>query len=268
MPNHKKEWITMKYKKIFYVIFVTIIAAFLNLISSSNRFINQLIKMNLLPVNTEVEHVKEISLIVSIVFSLIFISIKLAKEQIKNINSIEERNLLINMTKNILKDVLMEKFSKNFSSFNIRIFTQKYPRLYAFFDFFHIKNYKKVFKIKNIPQIAETGTTKDLEFEVFPKWQGLVGLCFENRCIIYDDNLQENNDKQYNLVNNQLSKTSNLEWSICFPLFDTKDNIVSIISFDGQKKINIEEKQETELSRQIIVFSIMLHDAVPQLFRR
>ena len=81
-------------------------------------------------------------LIASIVLSVILLSSTSAKAQIKHELILEQRNLLIKMNKDNLKTALVEKFSKEFSNFNIRIFIPKHPRWYALLKWLHIKNYK------------------------------------------------------------------------------------------------------------------------------
>ena len=227
-----------------------------------------LIENGILSEKVNIDLIQDICLWVSIILSVWLLSYNLLKAQIDYERILEQRNLLIKMNKENLKTALVEKFSNKFSNFNIRIFIPKHPNLYAILKFFHIKKYRISFIIKNIPQIAEARITNDLEFEVYPKCQGLVGICYNRKVMYYDDKLTKNNSTEYNLGDNQITRTSNLEWSICCPVFDSLNNVIAIISLDGTEKLTIDKNKEADLSKQIIVFSRMLYDAVPQLFRR
>ena len=108
-----------------------------------------------------------------------------------------------------------------------------------------------------------------MEFEVSPDPQGLVGLCYNIRSVVYDDDLERNNgDDIYNLTEYQLSRTTNLKWSICCPVFDTSNTVIAILALDGKNQITIDDNNKSEIRNQIVVFSRLLYDAVPQLFRR
>ena len=259
-----------KAKIILSVLIFTAIPSFLSYVSNSDYFFTKLINTGIFSENItkSIDLIQDGCLIASIVLSVILLSATSAKAQIKHELILEQRNLLIKMNKDNLKTALVEKFSKEFSNFNIRIFIPKHPRWYALLKWLHIKNYKVFFIIKNIPQIAEVGITTNLEFEVYPKCEGLVGLCYKEKVMYYDDNLTKNNSTSYNLGDNQIARTSNLEWSICCPVFDSANNVIAIIALDGTEKLTIDKSREIELSKQIVVFSRMLYDAVPLLFRR
>ena len=259
---------TKTVKIIFSVFVFTAIPGFLSYISNSDYFFAKLIENGILIKEEKIDMIQDICLIASIVLSVVLLSFNLAKAQIKHEQILEQRNLLIRMNKDNLKTALVEKFSKEFSYFDIRIFIPKHPKWYAVLQRLHIKKHKVSFVIKNIPQIAEAGITTNLEFEVYPKCEGLVGICYKKKVIYYDDNLTKNNSTEYNLGDNQIARTSNLEWSICCPVFDSSNNVIAIIALDGTEKLTIDKSREAELSKQIVVFSRMLYDAVPQLFRR
>ena len=149
----------------------------------------------------------------------------------------------------------------------MRIFVPKYHWLYSLADRFKIGGIKKRFVIKNIDLIADTGITKDLQFEVSPMVEGLVGKCYRDKCVLWDDKLESTNSTKYNLDAHQISRTTDLKWSICCPIYGNTGEIVAILALDGKTttQINDEEKQ---LGLELTAFSRMLFDAVPQLFKR
>ena len=86
--------------------------------------------------------------------------------------------------------------------------------------------------------------------------------------MVFDDNLEHSNSTDYNLGENQISRTSNLKWSICCPIFDTNNAVVAILALDGKSKITIAEENAPILNEHIVAFSRLLYDSVPQLFKR
>ena len=172
------------------------------------------------------------------------------------------------MNKNILSSSLGKRFLSESSSFDIRIFIPKNPILYKIADKLKIKDIQKKFTIKNIDLIAEQGIAKNLEFEVSPNPQGLVGMCYDTKAMVYDDDLEHTNDKKYQLKENQINRTSDLKWSICCPVTNESNTIIAIIALDGKTRIKIDKAKEETLREEMVTFSCMLYDAVPQLFKR
>ena len=86
--------------------------------------------------------------------------------------------------------------------------------------------------------------------------------------MVCDDDLEHTNDKIYRLSPNQISRTSNLKWSICCPICDDSNNVVAIVALDGKTKITLDKKKETALQEEMSAFCYMLYDSVPQLFKR
>ena len=172
------------------------------------------------------------------------------------------------MTKNILASSLGKRFLSQASSFDIRIFVPKHPILYKLAERFGYEKYHKKFTVKNIDLISEQGITKNLEFEVYPNEEGLVGMCYNTKYMVCDDDLEHTNDKIYRLSQNQINRTSNLKWSICCPICDDSNSVVAIVALDGKTKITLDKKKETALQEEMSAFCYMLYDSVPQLFKR
>ncbi len=258
------------YKTILSVLLFTAIPSVLSYVSNSNLLFEKLINQNILSKDINIQYVQDICSWLSILLSVILLSLNLARTQIEFDNVLEQRNLLIKMNKDNLRTALCEKFSGDFNHFDIRLFIPKHPKLYALYDFLGLSDYKTFFVVKNIPQIADPGVTSNLEFQVSPQTekQGLVGECYNDGRIVYDDNLAKTNSKLYNLKNNQITQTVNLEWSICCPIFSSYNKVVAIIALDGKNKLSLNNEKIDELRKQILVFSKMLYEAVPQLFRR
>lgn len=255
-------------KQIISVVIFSAIPAFLSYLANSSLIFNKLIEYGVLGKNVNVELIQDYCLWIGIILSAIVLSTNLLVTKIKYENILEQRNLLIKMNKNILSTSLGKRFLSNTSSFDIRIFIPKHSLLYKLADKLHFASLSRKFIIKNIDLIAEQGITKDLQFEVFPNPQGLVGMCYDTKLVVFDDDLEHTNSNSYNLKTNQIDRTSNLKWSICCPICDNNDTVVAIMALDGKAPIKISKEKETALNKEIVAFSRMLYDSVPQLFKR
>lgn len=257
-----------KIKIVASVVIFTAIPSLLSYIANSNSAIVRLQRLNIIDKDINTGLIKDLCLLSSIILSVILLSFNLAKSKIKNEDIIEQRDLLLKLAKDMFGGALKKILSQNCSDFDVRIFVPKHPNLYRITELLHFNNIKKKFVIKNVSQIAQEGLTKNLEFQVYPNAQGLVGECYKNKALVYDDELNKTNSINYNLDINQITRTSNLEWSICCPICDKDNNVISIIALDGRKKITINAGKKDDLCKQVYAFSQMLYDAVPTLFRR
>lgn len=248
--------------------FISFLAAFLSYVSNSDYIFSLLINNNILNATVDVNAIQDVCLWVGIAISAIGLSRRLIIAETKHEQVLEERNQLIQMNKDLLSGALTNICTANVMDFDIRIFLPKYPRWYKFCRKFSLWNCKEKFVIKNVDVIAEARTTSKLEFEVFPNAQGLVGTCYKEAALVYDDNLEVTNSTNYNLTRYQITRTSDLKWCICCPIFDSNDAVVAILALDGRTLIRIDAQNKDVLVNQILTFSNMLYASVPQLFRR
>ena len=255
-------------KEILLVIIFSAIPSTLSYLANSSLVFDKLIQWRILSEGINVPLIQDYCLWIGIVFSAICLSLNLIITKIKYDGILDERNLLIKMNKDILSSSLGKRFLSDSSAFDIRIFIPKHLLLYKITDRLRINNISKKFIIKNVDLIANQGVTKDLQFEVSPKQEGLVGLCYHNKVMVYDDDLENTNNKNYSLNQNQISRTTNLKWSICCPVCDENDTVIAIIALDGKTKITIDKEKEVALRTDLLAFSRMLADSVPQLFKR
>lgn len=265
-------------KQIVTVFVLSAIPSILSYMASSSLIFDKMKEYGIIGDSINIPFIQDCCLWIGIIISALTLSLNLIITKAKYDEILEQRNLLIKMNKSVLSSSLGKRFLSDSSTFDIRIFIPKHPILYKFLDKLNktkasklLKNKKvssKKFIIKNIDLIAEQGTTKNLQFEVEPKRQGLVGLCYEKRAMVFDDELENTNSLNYNLNNIQIDKTTNLKWSICCPVFDDKDAIVAIFALDGKTKITIDKEKEAALREEVLAFSRMLFDYVPQLFKR
>lgn len=116
--------------------------------------------------------------------------------------------------------------------------------------------------IDGLTEMDKTG----LYFEVKPNIQGLVGICYNEREIIYEEDLSLVID-QYDLRPFQLCKVRSIRFCLCTPVFDAKDEIVAIITFESIHYIKISSEIELRLADVITNFSQTLYQNCPELFK-
>lgn len=194
-------------RQILSVIFFSAISAFSSYLANSTLIFDELIKRGLIGENINIPIVQDYCLWIGVVFSALTLSLNLIVTKVKHDHILEKRNSLIKMIKNIMSSSLGKRFLSDSSTFDIRIFIPKYPVLYRIADNFGINLIRKKFIIKNIELIAEQGITKNLQFEVHPHQEGLVGICYNTKAMVYDDDLEHTNYKKYHLKQNQINRT-------------------------------------------------------------
>lgn len=246
----------------------TTIPAFCSYAANSNILWDKIKNLNILSDSFNVEIIKDILLWVGILLSSILLGLNLIVSKNKYDSMLRQRNALIKMNKDILADSLAKSFSSNAANYDIRIFVPKHVLFYRICNKLKIKRLKQKFSIKNIDIIADEGITKKLQFEVFPNQEGLVGICYNKKAMVFDDNLENTNSTDYNLAQNQIDQTSNLKWSICCPILKEDNTIAAIMAFDGKSKVNIDLTKTPSINLELLAFSRMLYETVPQLFRR
>lgn len=254
--------------KVVVDLILSAISAFLSYLASSSLIFDKLIAAGILGSGVDIDDLQEKCLWFGIVFSAIVLTWRLIYRNIKIASITEQRNNLIKMNKETLAESLRQKLSQNSLDFDIRIFIPQHPWLYKAANKFGRNRMKRRFIIKNIDLIAEQGTTKKLKFEVYPCSQGLVGACYTQKSIVFDDNLIKTNSTEYNLSHLQITRTASLRWIICCPIFNESDDVVAIISLDGKSIIELTDETVSNLKEDIIGFSRMLYDSVPEFFRR
>jgi len=85
--------------------------------------------------------------------------------------------------------------------------------------------------------------------------------------IVYDTNIKINSMTKYNFSNYQKNKLGNIEFYLCCPIFDKRENIISIIVFESAQKIEITKATEPIWHDFILGFCQSLYDCVPELFK-
>ena len=251
-------------------ILITIIAAGLIFSARANSFLDVLQQNGIIGNKVSITLLKDIFLWVGIGLSVIFLTIRVIQLESDQKEITQQRDFLLKYNKEMFLRTLSSELGLSCMHINIRIFVCKkgaWLNLLTFLSKCHIiKGPRKEFIIKNIRELSDPGVTQNLSFEVSPDPQGLVGKCYNERQIVYDDNLKETNITDYSLNDYQISKTQNLEFVLCTPIYDRNDNVVSIISFDSTDEIKISEDGEIILGNLIANYCQFLHDYLTFLF--
>lgn len=115
--------------------------------------------------------------------------------------------------------------------------------------------------------MAESGNTEGLKFEVKPKIQGIVGNVYNEKIILYDDEMTEDKLKElYNLSNFQKSKVNGTKFVLGVPLFNEKDNVDVIITMDSEDDIKINDTNIDKWNLMATKFCQSMHHCVPILY--
>lgn len=251
--------------KIIEYILLTAIPAITTYCASSG-FFDFLIETEILSEAFDVKEAQEICQIVSIVFSIVIMGPLLIYQEYRNQVSQQRTTGLYNVIKQIITSTFASLEKNDSFQFNMRIFVPNKNIKYKIAHLFN-KNCILEFKIKNIVPFAKKDITEHLSFRVSPESQGLVGQCYQKKAIVYDECLLNNNSTEYNLDETQINRTSDLKWSICVPILDENNQVVSIIAFDSCiSKLRIEAHKD-EIRQIVNTVAILLYDCVPILFK-
>lgn len=248
-----------------YVIDIVFPAITAFLAASDNAF-NFLVQKNIISASFNIEVFQDICLLLNILFTTVILGGRIIACEYKQQANEKRIAGLYNMIKQFAQSNF-EKISKNGNfNFEMRIFVKEKNLTHLLPKWIH-KNLDIFFSIRNIYPFAHSDITENLRFRVCPEPQGLVGKCYADKSIYYDENLIETNNS-YALNESQIAKTSELKWSICVPIFDQSNEIIAIVAFDSQvSKLSI-EKNEDAIRKLVNTFSQMLYDCAPTLFKR
>lgn len=255
---------------IIQVIGFSLIPSILQFLATSDSCLDDLQKSNIIGSSVNIVLMKNVLLILSIILSAILLSINLAYEKIENIKVRKQRDLLIKSNKDIFIKALCSQLELDYLDMNIRIFVPYNDRCYIIKSFFaklFKTDIKKIFVIKNIEYLSESNDMNDLKFEVYPNAQGLVGQCYKNKSIIYDENLKHKSKTNYNLTQYQKNKICDLEFSLCSPIFNSNDDIIAIVEFDSNERIPITKANKDVWKIFVTNYCQFIYDYIPDLFK-
>lgn len=257
-------------KKRIYIkeLLISFLPAICTYLASSENALDRLKSNQYIGDNIDISQAKNFFLCISILLTFLLLTIRISKAEYKrDVYEIERTNLL-SQNKDILLEGLKQQLNVQSLNLDIRIFVPE-RKFFSRLRNKIIPHEKKYFIINNINCLGKAGKTNNLKFEVSPNQQGLVGSCFSERSIQYDDNLYSTNNKVYNLTPYQIQKTDNLRFSLVCPLFSPKDEIVAIMAFDSTSDLKIstlDQELQTKFGYIFQNYSQLLFENVPELF--
>ncbi len=259
----------MLIKKIIKWILIVAIPFLFQYLSQANKIFTVLIEKGILNKDVDIEMIKEVFLIFSIVSTLGLLLVNMIITDIRNEKLESRQNDFTVYMKDVLTSKLCEIFNNRDLSFDVRIFVPHSFFVWKIFHFFY-KKARLVFVCKNKKELAKEGIKDNLEFEVYPNIQGLVGLCYDTKQAQYDDELVETNSVLYNLNNSQIEKTRDLRFSLVYPIYDNEDKdntVIAIVAIDSASQISIKDDQQQQLIALLSGFSQYLYKLVPEAFK-
>ena len=244
-----------------------VVPCFLSYASCSDTMIEQLVTYGIIGAGVNIPFLKTILLWLSFAWIVLVLGIQLLCSRIKFEQMMSQRDSLLRMHKEVFTKALSHEVGREYCNINIRIFVPRVTVLMRLKKLFR-KEHKVEFAIKNIPTLADAGMTEGLVFEVSPNPQGVVGICYSRKSIIFDDKLAiTNSTDTYKLNSFQIDKTSDLRLIICVPILSKNEDVIAIIAFDSRHEITVAEENKNKLSTSLLLFTRYLYDSIPELFR-
>lgn len=100
------------------------------------------------------------------------------------------------------------------------------------------------FYIISHPNLTSDGLN-GLKFTVRPESQGIVGRAYNDKKLLFDNELQNNIEEDiYNLTDTQKHKTAGTSFVIASPIITDNEKIMAIVTFDSQTKVSLPASEE------------------------
>lgn len=257
---------------ILKTLLIAAIPAIMAYFSSDDSLLDIWKKKGILGDQFDIDLVKQILLVGSVILTSLWLTLQNERYKGKMKVTEEQRIALIRIMKEAFLSNLAEKVcSPDLSTLRIRIWTED-KKFTKFLELIRcwIMNQTliRTYIIKNVAGLSYSDNTENLSFIVSPQseLQGLVGMCYDKKSIVLDDDLH-NTQRDYNLNNQQKSKTNGTRFCLCYPIFDDNSNIISIVSFDTNVPITIPDDKLDTLSSTVTEFCQGLYQNCPELFR-
>ena len=257
---------TKKRGIVFKGILLSLIPALCTYLSQNENILSWLQTNNYIGTEINIKIVQHITGILSIFFTFGLLTIPLIISNIQNLTYKTQRDYLIKNYKEIFQNTLKKQLGVENCKLNIRIFVPRVSLWNKICKKLNI-DVKSIYCIKNIEGLADKDITDNLKFEVYPNKQGLVGDCFEQKAIIFDDDLENSNETNYNLTHYQIAKTNQLKFILVCPIFSENEEIVSIMSFDSCDNIKIKDDAKDKIRKLILNYTQSLYECIPEVFK-
>jgi hypothetical protein len=252
------------------VILFILIPALLAYLSADKSFIDILKDKKILGEGFNVPLAKQAFLVTSIgISNFILVAMYEFKNYKLQLSTTKNIALIHNFKTEFLSTIAIEVSDRHFNSVKIRVWKGE-----SKFILFMRKikcnlrgqTFNKAFCTVEINGLSDIDSTNGLSFEVFPLLQGLVGKCYDEHVIKYEEDIS-NLNALYNLTSYQISKTRNTKFCLTVPLFNNRNEISAIISFDCIYPILIPQSLEGKVADMFTTFTQELSKYYPRLFK-
>lgn len=208
---------------------------------------------------------KDYCILASIILTFLPLGLLSIRNKLQNERLNKQQSFLVHQ----IKVLLMQSFENLVEQQNIRlklrIFIKKNSFIKRNIKILGVEN-KIVYRMKNIEGFTDNNIKDGLSFEVFPKVQGLIGDCYIQRKIVYDENLKAST-KDYHLSDFQKEQTHNTVFCLCIPLINTKEEIYAIITLDSDVSITIHDENKYTLFSLLKTFGTRFGEEMANFFK-
>lgn len=253
------------------VIFSSFIATLATYFARST-YLDGLQKNGIIGSQVDLEVLKTVLLVAGLILSLVFMSVRTINLEFENKKIVTQRGSLIKYSKKVFLNGMVEclKLHDRNIDMNIRIYipekglgTRLKNMLVGILSGKHAVT--EVYRARNIEGLAENGLAEPLKFRVKPEPQWLVGECHTNKELVYDSNMKKN------IRNHILSKyiktrISKLQFCLCIPVLDENDEVIAIISFESEQKLDIGEHNRSTWEDMFKYYCEDLVENLPDFF--
>jgi hypothetical protein len=222
-------------------------------------------------VNTEISVIKDCLWLASVLFTAIPLQVYMILNKERESRAIAERDGLLKFLRDQFQYKLEEDVKTKYPNINIRVYLPKHKIISVIgaSDDSRKKKllmFRTVLKLKNISGFCCNNAPEGLYFHTGDNAQGLVGKCYTDKDMLYEDDLRRT-DTAYHLTGYQKDHTRNTRFCLCFPLFNEQDKVVAVISFDSQEPITIRKTEKNIWCDNVTDFCLTLEQTVPHIFK-
>lgn len=263
-----------KFKSIGLVVLLTIIPALCAYLSVNNNILDELQKSGYIGLKFNVPLFKQWVLFIGTIVPPCILTVlwQIAKNSRRVFA--KQRHALIGLVREWFISYCQNLLSNpSLRIINVRIFIEKkkFGRLKSVVQYL-IKRFKpefefkKKFLMRNVRGLYTTLNRDDLEFEVSPNQQGLVGICYKHREPVVRSDLKISTE-DFHLDDYQKHLTNDIDFCLCYPIPDKDNKIFAIITFDSPEHIIIPPDKKPEWDEGVANFCQTIYETLPELFK-
>lgn len=240
--------------------------AFLTYLGRDNNILDVFQQTRLLGESLNISFVKEVFAIASVSISnLILITLfEINHFRLKSAIS-KNKSLFSDLKASFLSALATELAEPLVHSIKFRVWKEKKTWVSLFKEPLRFPKSKIYVTIK-VDGLSDTDNIQGLFYEVEPVAQGLIGRCYTERKIKYEEDMSVL-DTLYNLTPYQTAKTRSTKFCMCIPIINCDNHVVTIITLESIYSIKIPHESEQVLANMITIFSQDLIKYFPILCR-